>query len=126
MAAEYTSAMDTYTQAMDLAIKKGLTADDGLRVVGDRVDAKLAACNRTTIENLKKEVAKISTDATIAEATRQRFVDFWTNYLDIRSYVEKPRGNYSTYRTKYLELSDKHSQLTASLELLLGIKVADE
>jgi len=56
------------------------------------------------------------------DSTRQRVVGFWTNYLEIKSYVENPRVTYSSYRAKYSELSDAHDRFAESVKLLLGVR----
>jgi len=121
----YKAGMEYYTAAMSEAIDRGLSADSGLDLVRNDVEKKLSLVDEAFVGDLKKEMVIISTDPVIPESTRQRFVDFWTNYLEIKSYVENPRGSYDSYRKKFHELADVHDRMSASLALLLGVNPED-
>lgn len=117
----YKLGMAAYTEAMATAIDSGLSASTGLTAVRSKIESQIAAYDEVLIGDLKKELSSISTDPNIPDSTRQRTVDFWTNYLELKSYVENPRGSYSSYRAKYSELSDAHDRLAESVKLLLGV-----
>jgi len=121
----YKTGMQAYTSAMEFALNKGVSVNIGLQAVRGEVEGKLSAYDQVLIGDLKQEVSRITTDPNIPEATRQRFVDLWTNYLELKSYVDEPRGNFDTYKAKYNELSDNHDRLSQSLKLLLGIDVSE-
>lgn len=122
----YKLGMEAYTDAMREAIDGGLSASDGLQIASKAVDSTLADYDEMLMKDLKSEMSKISTDSRLAESLRTKCVDFWTNYTELKSYVDEPRGSYSTYKQKFSELSDTHDRLAESLELLLGVDVSDE
>jgi hypothetical protein len=42
--------------------------------------------------------------------------------MELKSYVENPRGSFNTYSAKSIELSDNHNRLSESLRLLIGVE----
>lgn len=117
----YKTGMQAYTSAMELALDEGVSVNVGLQAARGEVEGKLTAYDQVLIGDLKREVSTITTDPNISEGTQQRFVDLWTNYLELKSYVDDPRGNFDSYKAKYNVLSDNHDRLSQSLSLLLGI-----
>ncbi len=121
----YKTGMGMYTEAMNNAIVAGRRADTGLSQVREDIQDKLSLFDQVFIDDIQKELTLISTDENLPESTRQRFVDLWTNYLEMRSYVQNPRGSYITYCQKYHELGDTHDRLSEGLKLLLGVESVD-
>lgn len=81
----YKLAMLGYTEEMEKSINNRKKADDGLNAIRGQVEGLLASFHQS-LGDLKAEVATISTDANVPESTRQRFIDLWTNYLELRSF----------------------------------------
>lgn len=117
----YSKGMEVYTDAMEIALSKNVDVNVGVAAVKDKVQSVLARFDQVLMGDLDKQVARISVDNNLSETVRHKFVDLWTNYLELKSYVENPRGNYDSYKLKLNELSDKHKRLTESLKLLLGV-----
>ena len=118
----YATAMGIYTRAMALGIDSGGSAEDGLDKIRDEMESKLASFDQDLIGDLKKELLSLSNDPHIPDSTRQRLVDLWTNFQELKSYTDEPRGSYNSYRAKSNELSDSHDRLTEALKLLLGVE----
>ncbi len=115
------TGMQAYASAMESALNNGLSVNVGLEAVKSEVEARLPARDAVLLARLEQEISRIAVDPEVTEGTRQLFVDFWTNYIELKSYVQEPRGNFETYRAKYNELADVHDRLVQSLKLLLGV-----
>jgi S1-C subfamily serine protease len=116
----YKFGMGAYADVMEIAIDGGRSANDGLAIARGGMESKIAVFDAALVDNLQSELAAISTDSQLSDSTRQRFIDLWTNYLELKSYVDNPRGSYNSYRDKYRQLSDDRDRLAESLKLLLG------
>lgn len=125
MGDEYKTGMGYLRKVMEDSLDRGRSVNEGMDAIQAKVHEKLAAYDQTLLSELKSEVSKISRDQNLPESVRQKFIDLWTNYTELKSYVEKPRGTYDTYKAKYLDLSDNHDRLTESLKLLLGIETPE-
>ena len=117
----YKTGMGMYVKAMRESILAGSSAETGLNSIRSEVESKLTLLDEVFVDDLRKELAAISTDNNLPEDTRQRFVDLWTNYLEMKSYVQSPRGSYISYMKKFRELGDNHDRLSEGLALLLGV-----
>ena len=122
---KYKAGMQIYIKAMELASDEGLNVNIGLAAVSDQVEQELAQVDLVLINHIKREISIISKDQNIPNGTRQKFVEFWSNYLEFKSYVDNPRGTFGTYQAKLIELSDNHNRLAGSLSLLLGLDVEE-
>jgi hypothetical protein len=117
--------MGLYLVSMEKALSDGKSAELGLQTAQRELDAvvrKLNAENAAVDSELLKEASSISSDKHLPERIREQFSALWTNYKEIRSNVEKPRGTVDAFRTKKLQLTDTHERLMHSLNLHLGIK----
>lgn len=72
--------------------------------------------------DLSRAASHVSSDQNIPDRIREQFADLWTNYKEMKSNVENPRGTFETFNRKFLQLSDKHDRLMHALNLHLGIK----
>jgi serine protease Do len=119
----YKAGMQIYVSAMANAIEHHADVNEGLSAVRDKVQSKLRAYDDLT--RLRREIQKIATDSNLTEATRQKLADFWVNHLEIKSYIDNPRGNYNSYHAKCNELSDTYDRLSESLKTLLSVSDDD-
>lgn len=117
----YKSGMRLYVSAMQSAIDQQQGPDAGLSAVQDKVQSKLQSIDHVLLGVLRSEIPHITSDPNVSEPTRQKLADFWTNYLEMKSYVDNPRGSYLTYQAKCNELSDIHDRLSESLKAMLGL-----
>ena len=44
----------------------------------------------------------------------------------MKGYVDNPRGNFDSYKMKFLDLSDKHKRASDALRMLLGIELDED
>lgn len=121
LAAAYRTGMQATAEAMEQALRANRSPNAGLAAIRERIQLMLAGYDEAFVGNLKTEVSKISSDRQLQRNVRSKFVEHWSNYQELRSYVEDPRGNYESYRAKSLELSDRFDRVSESLGLLLGI-----
>jgi S1-C subfamily serine protease len=120
MAELYRTGMGAYAEAMETAIQNRRTADSGLQSVRGEIQKKLDEVDSALMSSVEKEAVKITGDKNLPDGMRERFVDLWTNYLELKSYVDNPRGSLITYQAKYHELSDRHNRFAGALKLLLA------
>lgn len=123
MAACYKFVISKYAEAMETSVEAGHSANDGLKAVSDLVRPQLEKFDQLTVNQAKSTIAKIAADERVGSDLRTRFVDFWTTALEMKSYVDDPRGDISSYRKKANELSDTVDRQSESLRLLLGIEL---
>jgi S1-C subfamily serine protease len=123
----YGIAMDGYVTFMGAAIEARLSASDGIRVASEKLDGPVADANSTLItDDIKAALRSASADPRIPESTRSKLVDLWTNYTEMKAYIDTPRGSYDSYRAKARQLQDDQRRLAESLRLILGIDDTDE
>jgi S1-C subfamily serine protease len=121
MTDRYSMAMKIYLESMENAINSGRSADSGLEAVRTTVTEKLNGLDSWLVDSdLTREASRISGDINLPERTREQFSDLWTNYKEMKSNVENPRGTVETFRSKLLQLSDQHERLMHALDLQLG------
>ena len=120
---QYSTVMDIYLGAMQLAVNDGKSAISGLELAQNRIHEDLSHFHDRFVDSeLTNEASSISSDEHLPERIREQFSALWTNYKEIRSNVENPRGTMDAFRTKKLQLTDTHERLMHSLKLHLGIK----
>jgi S1-C subfamily serine protease len=120
---EYSTVMDIYLGAMQRAVNDGKSAMSGLELAQNRNHEDLSSFHDYLVDSeLTNEASSISSDKHLPERVREQFAALWTNYKEIRSNVENPRGTVETFRQKQLHLTDTHDRLMNSLNLHLGIK----
>ena len=119
----YEKGMQIYLDSMQKAMASGRTASSGLDTVRDEVTQVLRSQDRWLVDaDLSREASHVSSDPNIPDRIREQFAELWTNYKEMKSNVENPRGTFETFHTKFLQLSDKHDRLMHALNLHLGIK----
>lgn len=117
--------MAMYLDGIEKALLEGKSADSGLDTAQKEfgvVMQRLKVDSEMVDSKLTKEASSISTDEYLPERIRDQFAALWTNYKEIRSNVENPRGTVETFRLKKLQLTDTHERLMHSLNLHLGLK----
>jgi S1-C subfamily serine protease len=117
--------MALYLESVEKALNEGKSADFGLQAAHRElapVVRRLNDENAAVDSELTKEASSISSDKHLPERIREQFSALWTNYKEIRSNLENPRGTVDAFRTKKLQLTDTHERLMHSLNLHLGIK----
>ena len=119
----YEKGMEIYLDSMKQAMKSGGTASSGLDNVRDKVTDALRGLDRRLVDaDLSREASRVSSDPNIPDRIRGQFAELWTNYKELKSNVENPRGTVETFEAKFLRLSDNHDRLMHALNLHLGIK----
>jgi S1-C subfamily serine protease len=115
----YSTTMELYVETMDGALKAGLSASSGLQMVQSKMEDITKKLGST--DDIKSVVRRLGGSSHIPDRQRTALADLWTNFLEMKDYVENPRGNFSTYRTKQGQLSDKHKTSLEQLKVLLGM-----
>jgi len=121
MAHAYQNAMRKIVSIAE-ASKSEKSDSIGLQQVRDEVRRIMIEDRWLVDADLSRESTNVSSDSNIPDRIRGKFVDLWTNYKEMKSNVENPRGTLETFRTKFLQLSDQHDRLMHALNLHLGIK----
>jgi S1-C subfamily serine protease len=116
----YGQALDAYVQGIGQAIDSGGTPQSGLESVADIVDRKLSMMDVLSIDRLEATTKSVATDTHVREATREKLIELWSNFMEMRKYALLPQGTYITLRDKTAELKDNHLRLTESLRLTVG------
>ncbi len=115
-------AMYAYNEAMEIALKDRRRAQDGLNMAQALLHEKMNTANLWLVDSgARALVPKVGADQNLSEEVRRRFVDLWTNYDEIRDYVDHPRGNSDTYRVKTIQLDDQHKRSVEAMKVSLGL-----
>jgi S1-C subfamily serine protease/DNA-directed RNA polymerase subunit RPC12/RpoP len=117
----YLLAMATYIDAMNESILNGERPNRGLFAVQPTVNYLVSAYNDATIGKIESEISRLGVDPNIPESACEKFVEAWTNYKELKRYVEVPRVDPAAYGEKYRDFYDKHVRLIESLNLLTGV-----
>lgn len=121
----YQVGMEAYTDAMAKAVLNRVNVNVGLKAVREEFEPELSRIDSFIVADVRRDVRQLGGDVHLSDAARQRLIDLWTNYQELKSYVDNPRGTYDSYKTKLLDLSDKHKRASEALRLLLGVEVDD-
>lgn len=116
----YVIGLDMYEKCMTEAVRRGHDVNSGLQVASREVDDRLAPFG-FFLDHIKGDVSRIASDTRLPQTHRDKLVELWTNYSEMRSYIDSPRGNLTSYTEKVRDLRDKHERLVESLKLMLGI-----
>lgn len=119
----YKVGMEAYTDAMAKALANSVNVNVGLKAVREELEPKLSKIDSYIVADIKRDVTQLGADVHLSDAARQRLIDLWTNYQELKGYVDNPRGTYDSYKTKLLDLSDKHKRASEALRLLLGVEL---
>ncbi len=119
----YQVGMEAYTDAMAKALANSVNVNVGLKAVREELEPKLSKIDSYIVADIKRDVTQLGADVHLSDAARQRLIDLWTNYQELKGYVDNPRGTYDSYKTKLLDLSDKHKRASEALRLLLGVEL---
>lgn len=122
----YQFGMAAYTDAMANALEKRVNVNVGLKAVREELEPRLSRIDGLIVADVKRDVGQLGADVYLSDAARQRLVDLWTNYQELKGYVDNPRGNFDSYKMKLIDLSDKHKRASEALRLLLGVEPDDE
>jgi len=116
----YLIGLDMYEKCMTEAVRRGHDVNSGLQVASREVDDRLAPFG-FFLDHIKADVSRIASDTRLPQTHRDKLVELWTNYSEMRSYIDSPRGNLTSYTEKVRDLRDKHERLVESLKLMLGV-----
>ncbi|MDR0520735.1 MAG: serine protease [Planctomycetaceae bacterium] len=114
-------SMIEYDNAIQLSLQNGRSADDGIRLVSGEIDEAMRVVEYVFLENVKTEMMEICRDRNLSKSLRDKLAEFYANCIEIKSYVDRPRGNAQTYKAKLIALTDTGRRLATQLQMQLGI-----
>lgn len=121
-ATTYTTSMDSLVAVMDLYIKSGKKANDGIVEMRVKLDPLLKTAKaQIEPEVLQGKLQRLQGSKHLGPGVMKNLLDLWTCSQQARSYVEEPRGNFTTYSTKTRNLRDEFDRLKNQLTIQLGV-----
>ena len=117
----FLKCMDDYDTFMELAIKDGLSPNDGIKAVAEIIEGRMEAVQEIFLDNVEKELDKIKQDANLSVKFRETLAECHANCKEIKSYVDRPRGTPASYRQKMFELRETGERLLRQLRSLEGL-----
>jgi hypothetical protein len=91
-----------------------------MRQASAEIDGRIAAADAALSADLQSFVTAVSFDTQLKEGVRDQIVELWTTYRQMKDAFDHPGGTYEEYRTRIRQLTDKHQELTDSLQVMLG------
>ncbi|MFL5343003.1 MAG: S1C family serine protease [Gemmataceae bacterium] len=113
----YLGGLDAYTQAMEQAVNRGGSPNDGLRAVSKEMAPKVNVMNRIFADNLEKNLNATLDEPFIQQQDRERIRQLWQVCREMKAAFDKPSGTVATYR-------QKKNQLKLQFEQLIGASLA--
>ena len=114
-------SMKEYDIWMKAAMDRGLSANDGIKLAAEKIDERMDQVQYIFLDNVERELDKIQKDSKLPKEFRIKLAEFYSNCMEIKSYVDNPRGNYDSYKKKMIELADTGDRLHRQLLLLLEV-----
>jgi hypothetical protein len=70
--------------------------------------------------DVRPELSLLVNDSDVPESVRRDLLELWTVCSDMKFCVEDPRGTYTTFRARVVDLKDRFDHLAASLRISAG------
>jgi serine protease Do len=121
----YIDVMKLFVTEMQYGIDRGVSVTTSLSII-QPVYEKMKKPDDSRLEEIKRELALLSADDKVLGGVRDKLADLWANQLELKNYVDNPRGNLDSFRAKYRDLSDTHRRLCDALSALLGFDVDEK
>ena len=118
--------MDDYDTSMSAAIRSRRSASDGIKAVAEEIEKRMKIVQFVFLDKVEKEFDKIKQDSNLPWEFRKKLTEFHANCLEIKSYVDRPRGTPVSYRKKMDELNETGLRLNRELRSLLGLPAESE
>jgi len=117
----YLDCMDEYDTYMEVAIMNGRPANEGIQVAAKKIEERMEIVEFVFLDKVEKEFDKIKQDSNLSWEFRRKLTEFHINCMEIKSYVDRPRGTPASYRNKMNELTETGIRLARELRSLLGL-----
>lgn len=113
--------MMAYDASIKIALDRGMSPNAAINAVSEIIDKEMAAVQYIYLDDVEKELEKIQKDGRLPQDFRIKFAEFYANCMEIKSYVDNPRGTVASYKAKMIELVDTGDRLYRQLTAMLGI-----
>lgn len=117
----YQEGLALYVQAMLEAEQAKKTANDGLKVVSQRIDKEVQEKGEDSLAHVRPSVMTVTADRTQPEAIRVKLADMWTSYNDLKKAFDQPFLPVPAYQTRVMETRDRFTKQMEGLKLLVGV-----
>ncbi len=114
--------MKEYDLYIKVALEKGYKANDGINAAAEEIESRMERLQFLFLDNVEKELRQIQKDTKLPSEFRVKLAEFYSNCMEIKSYVDNPRGTVASYKAKLIELTDTGDRLRRQLTLLLGVR----
>jgi len=109
----YLRALDTYTKAMDTAIARGMSPNEGLRAAEREMADDVKRVNRMFADGLDTNFQSISKSPFIVPTDMVNLRRLWDVCKELRNLYDKPHGTVQSYRQRRDQLRKDFESLVA-------------
>ena len=114
-------SMDDIDIHVSAALRSGRSATAGLNEVAEVVERRMQIVEFIFLDRLEREFDTIKQDTNLPWEFRRKLTEFHANSMEIKSYVDRPRGTVESYRRRMNELAETGLRLLRELRSLLGL-----
>lgn len=115
-------SLTTYVSAMQLAVANGLEPSDGIEAAREKLKDTYGDLDvENFVRNVPAALNKLRGDAKVSPSVKKRLATLWTNYTQMKGYVDNPRGTVQAFGRTTERLTARYGKLTETLANELGI-----
>ena len=116
----YLDCMDEVDTIGEIALDGGYSFAAAERVAAQEVEGRMNTARLRRFE-VERELKNIEKDSILSVEIRWKLNEYHSYGLQIKSYVDRPRGSFNEYRQKYNEFKRNDLRLYKELRSLLGM-----
>jgi len=117
----YVACMKLIDEASNQAFRTGLLPSDGLDAVAHRVKEATRRIEDDLPKDVISEIQRVLRDKNLPDPLRKDLTTFFINCMDIRDYINNPRGLGISYSQKRIELENIGTRLKMRLKKALDM-----
>jgi hypothetical protein len=121
----YCRGLEADIAAMTQSLQLGGTVDAGLAQVAGRISEALKQKDVQASVEFRDRLPELVNDEDLSIEIRNGLKELWVTYSEMKSYIDSPRGTYTSFRDKGVHLKDRFDRAVKGLELSLGIEPDD-
>ena len=116
----YLDCMDDVDTLGEIALDGGYSFAAAEKVAAQKVEGRMNTARLKRLE-VERELQTLDQDSFLSAEIQRKLSEYHSYGLQIKSYVDRPRGSFNEYRQKYNEFKRTDLRLYKQLRSLLGM-----